>query len=1662
MGGKDSKLSILSYEDAANRVTKTEFARLQKAYKSACGFSGSMTENVLIKDVLGDFVPTKLAQRLFAVMASSSRGMTQRDMITTLVLLTRGKQEERLKLIYAVYADNSGLFVTRRSMALMETACEGTALPHEAAELFTTTDRVPAEVFCDWIKNHSDITSVTKWLLNSGGVTVSLTDSTEMANFYQTLAGVTHLEESDIIDLEKHYWTLKSQSKTGRFDLQLFKSIVCPPLPESIVKGLFDAFDQNGDNHIDFKEISCGVSACCRGPLAERQKFCFKVFDKDQDGKLNSEELKFMAKSFLEVKCMTRNLNSEQHKNANIPQSTLISNKGLSLTLTSATSENTVVRNAQSPIAAVPPVIKVASSKFFDNSSSMSASRTKILQKTNDSTVNNNSTEECKSNEISNEQPNIDEINMVVSSALQYAVDREGSLTLEEYQMWGMDDIYPNLFLNITIEICHIVLGLRPSSPEEEGMIIRGWMQRCDYHDVNPGETWYVVAEEWWNKWKKHTTYDPILSPSRSRKWEHEALESDVDVTHDRSSSTDTISSAIEASESFYHANLAQHKSHKLRLPSKKKSKSKENISTVSGGVTSQASKVNNSPGPIVNTSILIEENHKVATITDEGGKLKDTIVCEEDFELIPEPVWKALHHWYGGRQVLPRIVPVPIENDKAEIELYRLHVLLLKHQTQPLNQQNIHIFSGNSAIAEVGNATFGMLKSSLNYVIGSNSSPKRYLAYRATFSRRHTIKQVQTFLAIRIHMYYDNIRLWNYIDENNAFVMEEETATLEDFGVKDNSQVLIEVRNMDMSWPEEMSQLAKNKKIKPKPAIEKGVTGLSNIGNTCFMNSGLQCISNTRPLTQYFMMNKHFYELNRSNPLGMKGHIAKRYGDLVQELWSGKSKSTAPLKLRWTISKYAPRFNGFSQHDSQELLSFLLDGLHEDLNRVEEKPYVELKDSDGRPDEEVAQEAWENHLMRNQSVIVDLFHGQIRSQVRCMECNNLSVRFDPFTFLSLPLPMDNSMYLDVILVKLNCLRPMKYGLQLNMEEKYYEVRTRLSALCDVECDRLLLVEISGARIKSFVSDNHKVRTGVVGGLYAFEIPAPQILDIESPNVRNKTHKESNHVNGGIVTNKLPEKPEARSTLHESKKTSITNLHAIYKENESEGSLNKDLIEMNGMPGDELSSATITSFAVGGDCDNLTTVPITEDGLRNRQLMNGDIRSSIPLSASDSTISSTTSKNTITQITSQCYVIAFHRKMFHQELYFLSPQKIQRSLFGVPVVVPCMPGNSKKSLYENVWNQVSRFVSPLGPNEVANHAQDCDNSLQSQYPFLLRSVKRCGMLCGEGCPWYKFCCGCVIECNDESYFPESGYIAIDWDPTALHLRYQPSVERDIENHETVDQGTQGQRKPIDLDHCLKAFTTEEELGADELYYCGKCKKHQLAKKKLDIWRLPPILIIHLKRFQFVNGRWIKSHKIVNVEKNDFDPSKFTTKKMKEAVVEELPSETGISQSSLNEVGDDPVKSDKRIKFADENDSGKVGGKPGPAGDGSDMSHTNTSSNSGRHSAGPARQRKPSFREEEKPLFDLFAVSCHTGILCGGHYVSYAKNPNSKWYCYNDSSCKEVKEDEISIDTSYILFYERQGLDYDDFMPQTDGRNMIDTTNMDDDFNSEYKKYCSIQ
>ncbi|KAJ3098512.1 ubiquitin carboxyl-terminal hydrolase [Physocladia obscura] len=191
---------------------------------------------------------------------------------------------------------------------------------------------------------------------------------------------------------------------------------------------------------------------------------------------------------------------------------------------------------------------------------------------------------------------------------------------------------------------------------------------------------------------------------------------------------------------------------------------------------------------------------------------------------------------------------------------------------------------------------------------------------------------------------------------------------------------------------------------IPARPKTTPGATGLNNLGNTCFMNSALQCLSNSAHLTAFFLSDRWKDELNADNPLGMNGEVARAYAALMRDLWTGVTNnsedsyyygsrgggnSVAPRNFKNTIGRFNQTFVGYSQQDSQELLQFLLDGLHEDLNRILKKPYVEQPDMDGKPDDEIATKAWELYRLRNDSQIVDLFQGEYKSRVECIDCGN-------------------------------------------------------------------------------------------------------------------------------------------------------------------------------------------------------------------------------------------------------------------------------------------------------------------------------------------------------------------------------------------------------------------------------------------------------------------------------------------------------------------------------------------------------------------------------------------------------------------------------------------------------------------------------------------------
>jgi ubiquitin carboxyl-terminal hydrolase 6/32 len=107
-----------------------------------------------------------------------------------------------------------------------------------------------------------------------------------------------------------------------------------------------------------------------------------------------------------------------------------------------------------------------------------------------------------------------------------------------------------------------------------------------------------------------------------------------------------------------------------------------------------------------------------------------------------------------------------------------------------------------------------------------------------------------------------------------------------------------------------------------------------------------------------------------------------------------------------------------------------------------------------------VAKEAWENHVLRNKSIIVDLFHGQLKSKVTCKVCRHESVRFDPFTYLSLPLPVESHIHIEVIVIRQDGSVPVKYGLTLDMEARHAAIKPQLARLCKIAPVNLIIVDI--------------------------------------------------------------------------------------------------------------------------------------------------------------------------------------------------------------------------------------------------------------------------------------------------------------------------------------------------------------------------------------------------------------------------------------------------------------------------------------------------------------------------------------------------------------------------------------------------------------------------
>ncbi|XP_078423953.1 ubiquitin carboxyl-terminal hydrolase 15 isoform X5 [Cetorhinus maximus] len=804
-------------------------------------------------------------------------------------------------------------------------------------------------------------------------------------------------------------------------------------------------------------------------------------------------------------------------------------------------------------------------------------------------------------------------------------------------------------------------------------------------------------------------------------------------------------------------------------------------------------------PGPVDNFGLLKGEDSQY---------LKEHLIDELDYILVPTEGWNKLVSWYGLRKnqepIARKVVEQGMFVKHCKVEVYLTELKLCEN-------------------------------SNMNTVITRR------------FSKADIIDTIEKEMRKLFSIPDEKeIRLWNKYMSNTFEPLNKPDSTIQDAGLYQGQVLVIEQKNEDGTWPRgpstNKSPSASNFSTLPKVSPsslsnnyssfnnrnvknsnycispysgynsydylepgrhseQSGLCGLSNLGNTCFMNSAVQCLSNTPPLTEYFLSGEYLDELNHDNLLGMKGEIANAYADLIKQMWSGKYSYVTPRAFKTQVGRFAPQFSGYQQQDSQELLAFLLDGLHEDLNRIRKKPYIQLKDAEGRPDEVVAKEAWENHRKRNDSIIVDIFHGLFKSTLVCPECSKVSVTFDPFCYLTLPLPLKKERTLEVFLVRMEPLtKPMQYKVVVPKIGIISDLCAAVSALSDVPADKMVVTDIYNHRFhRIFSMDENLSSIMERDDIFVFEVTGSRTDDTDTVVIpvylREKYRQPSYSHHGSVCLFGQPFMISVPRNITEEKLYNLLLMKMCryvrtFNENEDEESLHfsKDLgINGNGQNGvhEEGSPSEMETDEQDDESSQDQELPSENENSQSEDSVGGDNEDS---------------EN------------------------------------GICTEDPC-----KGQLFQGHKKQLFTFqFNNLGNTDI-NYVKD-DRQIR-------------------------------FEDSRQIRLDERTYLALDWDPEIKKRCFDDNAAEDFEKHESMEYRPQ-KKMFVKLKDCIELFTTKEKLGVEDPWYCPNCKQHQQATKKLDLWSLPPVLVVHLKRFSYSRYWRDKLDTLVDFPISDLDMSEF--------------------------------------------------------------------------------------------------------------------------------------------------------------------------------------------
>ncbi|XP_072077034.1 ubiquitin carboxyl-terminal hydrolase 5 isoform X5 [Arachis hypogaea] len=748
------------------------------------------------------------------------------------------------------------------------------------------------------------------------------------------------------------------------------------------------------------------------------------------------------------------------------------------------------------------------------------------------------------------------------------------------------------------------------------------------------------------------------------------------------------------------------------------------------------------------------------------GIDIHDTLLEGRDYVLLPQEVWNQLYAWYGGGPTLPRkVISAGLSQTELAVEVYplRLQLLMLPRNDRTSIRISKKRNFWQETIGQLHRKACEIFDLPLDQVCIWDYYSRRKNALMNDMDKTLDDANIQMDQDILVEV-INNTNNTSSAHENgsaqreaSSVLVEPSNSNLSIAGGLSASRVPSRSYNADLSSSQNLNPPARDAEnpygsgVTTRGSVS-GLTGLLNLGNTCFMNSAIQCLVHTPEFARYFREDYH-QEINWQNPLGMVGELALAFGELLRKLWAPGRTPIAPRPFKAKLARFAPQFSGHNQHDSQELLAFLLDGLHEDLNRVKHKPYIKSRDADGRPDEEVADEYWANHIARNDSIIVDVCQGQYKSTLVCPVCNKVSVTFDPFMYLSLPLQSTSSRTMTVTVFTCDgTALPSPCTVTVPKQGRCKDLIQALSTACSLKHnERLLLVEVRNHLIHRFLED------------------PLQLLS---------TIKDDDHV----AVYKIPK--IEKNTKY---------LQLIHRRREQSS-------DSHTVSGWKPYGTPIVSLI---SCDD----PVTRGDIQvivNRMLS--------PLLRKSGNTEHTNTETSITKAAGD---------------------------------------NASSDAYAT--NLVSNSVNKAGRTPTL--------------PLLLidESNACIDLSMGEDK---------VVKLPSSSTL----LVYIDWSQKLLEKYDTHPLEILPEVLKYGPVSKKARTEPLSLYTCLEAFLREEPLVPEDMWYCPQCKERRQASKKLDLWRLPEVLVIHLKRFSYSRSMKHKLETFVNFPVHDFDLTNYVANK----------------------------------------------------------------------------------------------------------------------------------------------------------------------------------------